>query len=482
MTETLEVPESAPPVHGLRGSVLGLFDSVIMGIAGVAPGYSIASTTAFLFFAVALGDAAALLYCGIAMFGIVFAFSYLGRVEANAGASYNWVRRALHPALGFLSGWALIVSALIFMVAATVPAGSYILGLFSHAAANNKTEVTLVGAVFFLLMVAAVAAGVTITVTVQIVMSCIELFLLVLFAALAIFHAHHVHTFSWHWFSPSIFHGQTGFVGGALLAAFYYWGWDVTANLNEETKGAKRTPGLGATIGILVVFVLFEVFTIATNLVLTSGQIHRNEADVLSVLGQEVWHGTGGKFIVLAVVLSTIATLETTLIQVTRTMFAMGRDNTLPKILGTVHPTRQTPLVATAVVTVISLLLFIFSQFVGSIGSILGDAISAIGLQICIYYSLAGLAVVVLYRKQLFKSPTNFLFMGLWPLVGAVFMAYLFVKEIPQLNAVTLGVGLGAMGLGLIPMFYYWAKKNPYFKMPAKEDRIAVLEEFERNL
>jgi amino acid transporter len=481
MTETLEVPDTSP-AHGLRGGVLGLFDSVIMGIAGVAPGYSIASTTAFLFIAVALGDAAALLYCGIAMFGIVFAFSYLGRVETNAGASYNWVRRALHPALGFLSGWALIMSALIFMVAATFPAGSYILGLFSHAAANNKVEVTLVGAVFFLLMVAAVAAGVTITVTVQIVMSCIELILLVLFAALAIFHAHHVHTFSWHWFSPSIFHGQTGFVGGALLAAFYYWGWDVTANLNEETKGAKKTPGFGAMIGILVVFVLFEVFTIATNLVLTSGQIHNNEADVLSVLGQEVWRGTGGKFIVLAVVLSTIATLETTLIQVTRTMFAMGRDNTLPKILGTVHRTRQTPLVATAVVTVISLLLFIFSQFVGSIGSILSDAISAIGLQICIYYSLAGLAVVALYRRQLFRSPTNFLFMGLWPLVGAVFMAYLFVKEIPQLNAVTLGVGLGAMGLGLIPMFWYWAKKNPYFKMPAKEDRHAVLEEFERNL
>jgi hypothetical protein len=38
------------------------------------------------------------------------------------------------------------------------------------------------------------------------------------------------------------------------------------------------------------------------------------------------------------------------------------------------------------------------------------------------------------------------------------------------------------MGLGLIPMIYYWARKNPYFKMPAKEDRIAVLEEFERNL
>ncbi len=29
-------------------------------------------------------------------------------------------------------------------------------------------------------------------------------------------------------------------------------------------------------------------------------------------------------------------------------------------------------------------------------------------------------------------------------------------------------------------MTYYWSKKNPYFKMAAKEDRIAVLEEFEQ--
>ena len=38
------------------------------------------------------------------------------------------------------------------------------------------------------------------------------------------------------------------------------------------------------------------------------------------------------------------------------------------------------------------------------------------------------------------------------------------------------------MALGLIPMFYYMAKGNPYFKMPPKEDRIAVLEEFSQNL
>ena len=471
-----------PHEHRLRAGALNLFDSVIMAVAGVAPAYSIAASTAALFGAVALGGAAALLYCGVAMFGIVFAFNYLGRSEANAGASYSWVRRALHPALGYLSGCALVVSALIFMVAATVPAGANILGLFSSSAANHVGAVTLVGSIFFLLMVGAVAAGVTITVTVQVIMSSIEIVILLLFMVLALVHGHHVQSFSWHWFSPGIFHGANGFFAGALVAAFYYWGWDVTANLNEETKGARRTPGVGGIIGVVFVFLVFEFFTVATNLVLTPGQINNNAADVLSVLGQAVWHGTGGKIIVIAVVLSTVATLETTLIQVTRTLFAMGRDRTLPRVLGTVNRKRQTPIIATAVVTVLSLGLFVGSQYVGSISSILTDAINAIGLQIAIYYSLAGFAVIILYRRQIFRSASNFVFMGLWPLVGAVFMATMFVKVIPGLNSTTLFVGLGAMALGLIPMTFYWVKGNPYFTLPTKEDRHAVLEEFESHL
>lgn len=474
------------PKHTLKSGALGLFDSVIMGIAGSAPAYSIGATTVALFGAVLFGGPAALLYCGIFMFGIVFAFRYLSQDDSHAGAAYSWVRRAMHPILGYLSGWALVVSALIFMVIATFPAGSSVLSLFSNSAASNKTLITLFGAIFFLLMVGAVAAGVTVTVTVQIAMSCVEIFLLLLFAALALFHTHHVTSFSWHWFSPSIFHahGSSGFVAGALLAAFYYWGWDVTANLNEETKEPPTTSGMGGVLGVIIVFLLFEVFTVATNLVLTPAQLQNpnNSADILAVLGQAVWHGLGGKLLIVAVVLSTVATLETTLIQVTRTMFTMGRDNTLPKALGTVHRVRQTPVVATVTVAVLSLLLFVGSQYVGSVSNILSDGYNAIGLQICIYYGLAGLAVVILYRRQVFKSVTNFIFMGLWPLAGAIFMGYVFYEVIPGLNSTTLFVGLGAMALGLIPIAYYWLKGNPYFNLPSSEDRHAVIRELERNL
>jgi len=112
----------------------------------------------------------------------------------------------------------------------------------------------------------------------------------------------------------------------------------------------------------------------------------------------------------------------------------------------------------------------------------MGDAIASIGVQITIYYALAGYAVLVLFRKMIFKSVKNFILMGVWPLIGAVFMTVMFFKVIPELDAVTKWVSFSSIGAGFIPMFYYWSKGHFYFKLPKKADRIAVMHEVEGNL
>jgi amino acid transporter len=336
--------------RGLQAGALGTFDTVVMAVAGSAPAYSIAATTAVLVGAVGLASPAALLYCAIPMLGIALAFSYLSRIDVNAGASYSWVGRTLHPFLGFLSGWALVVSATIFMVAGSLPAGSMTLALFDENLAADTALSTLVGAAWFVLMLLVVLGGARLTVRAQLLMSGVELAILALFAVLAFFHTDNARAFDWSWFGFDRFDGVSGFASGALIAAFYYWGWDVTSNLSEETRNSRRTTGLAGLIGVGIVFLLFEVFTIAVNVVLSSTQIQENEANVLAVLGEEIWPGWGGKLLIVAVMLSTIATLETTLIQVTRSLFAMGRDRTMPSALGKVHREWNTPWVAVAVV------------------------------------------------------------------------------------------------------------------------------------
>src|ERR1700733_2411514 len=114
---------------GLAANALGLGESMVMGIAGTAPAFSAAATTATLIAAVGVLSPASLLYSGLIMFGVTLAFKQLNRVEPNAGASYAWVERAFGPVLGFLAGWSLLVASAVFMVSGTVPAATATLDL-----------------------------------------------------------------------------------------------------------------------------------------------------------------------------------------------------------------------------------------------------------------------------------------------------------------------------------------------------------------
>ncbi|MFB7372665.1 APC family permease [Streptomyces sp. NPDC056222] len=460
--------------RGLQPNVLGTFDTIVMAVAGSAPAYSLAATTAVLFGTVGLAGPAALLYCAIPMLGIVLAYARLGRIDVNAGAGYSWVGRTLHPFLGFLSGWALVVSATVFMVAGSLPAGAMTLSLIDPELADNTPLAAAVGAGWFLMMLLVVLGGARLTVRAQLLMSGVEMLILVAFVLAAVLHRGHATAFDWSWFGFEHFDGPAGFASGALIAAFYYWGWDVTSNLSEETRNSRRTAGLAALVGVGVVFLLFEAFTVAVNVLLSAGQIESAGANVLAVLGQEIWPGVGGKLLILAVLLSTVATLETTLIQVTRSLFAMGRDRTMPAALGTVHRRWNTPWVAIAAVGAAALLMFGAAAAAGSMGSILRDAVSAIGLQIAFYYGLAGIAAVVAYKGMLLTSVRNFLVGGAWPLLGAAFMLWAFVESLGELSTTSLTIGLGGLLAGVVPMLVYWRKGSAYYR-PARLDAARAL-------
>ncbi|MFF9339086.1 MULTISPECIES: APC family permease [unclassified Streptomyces] len=461
--------------RGLQPNVLGTFDTIVMAVAGSAPAYSLAATTAVLFGAVGLAGPAALLYCAIPMFGIVLAYARLGRIDVNAGAGYSWVGRTLHPFLGFLSGWALVFAATVFMVAGSLPAGSLTLALIDPDLASSTPLAAAVGACWFLLMLGVVLGGARLTVRAQLLMSGAEMAILLAFVLAAVAHRGRAVAFDWSWFGLGHFHGPEGFAAGALIAAFYYWGWDVTSNLSEETRNSRRTAGLAALVGVGFVFLLFVAFTVAVNVLLPAERILSAGPNVLAVLGEEIWPGAGGKLLVVAVILSTVATLETTLLQVTRSLFAMGRDRTLPAALGRVHHRWNTPWVAVAAVGAAALVLFAGAAAAGSVQRILRDAVSAIGLQIAFYYGLAGIAAAVAYKSLLLRSARNLLLGGVWPLLGSAFMLWAFVESLGELSTTALTIGLGGLAAGLVPMAVYWRKGSDYYR-PARLDARRALD------
>ena len=144
--------------HQLDAHALGLAESVVMGVAGTAPAFSIAATTATLLAAVGVLAGASLLYCGLIMFGVTLAFMHLNRVITHAGASYAWVGQVFHPVLGFFAGWALLASSALFMVSGTIPAATATLTLIAPELAEKPSAVIFV-AIGWLLAVSALPSS-----------------------------------------------------------------------------------------------------------------------------------------------------------------------------------------------------------------------------------------------------------------------------------------------------------------------------------
>src|ERR1700694_60220 len=59
------------------------------------------------------------------------------RAEANCGAAYTWASKALHPSVGFLNGWVVILTDIIFMSFAAPQGGAALLTLFNAWGLNS---------------------------------------------------------------------------------------------------------------------------------------------------------------------------------------------------------------------------------------------------------------------------------------------------------------------------------------------------------
>ncbi len=440
------------PATKLQNDALGVGESVVMGVAGTAPAFSLAATTAALIAALGSLSAGSLLYCGLIMFGVTFAFMHLNRVIANAGASYAWVGQVFGPAAGFIAGWSLLVASAVFMVSGTTPAATATLLLIAPAYASSPFAISLVAAVWLVTVSLIIVRGIKPTSFSQVAMTVIEVGVLVILivAAFIKFGTHPTHEVSLRSFYLTEF-TPTLFATGALTGLFFFWGWDVTLNLTEETRDAANAPGRSAVSAMIIVALLFVLFVVACQLVLTDDEIRQSSTNVVFALARKLLPDPWSYLAIVAVMVSTIGTLETQILQFTRTMYAKGRDGALHPRYATLHAEWQTPWVATALITGIGLVLIFLSSLMPSVAELIKVSVNAIGFQVACYYSLAGFACAWHFRSTALSSPDRFVFLFLWPAFSAVFLVFIAIYSVPTFDLVTNVVGVGGILVGIIP-------------------------------
>jgi len=438
----------------LKANSLGTTESIIMGIAGTAPAYSIEITSSTIIGTAGTLSPASILVCGLIMFGIAFAFINLNRSMANAGTSYAWVTTVFGRVLGFFAGWALLVLCCVFMVSAMIPAANATLLIFKPELMNNVHYVTIIAALWLTFVSAVVVKGIKLTSYVQVVMTLVEaaILLVIIVMGFIMFPRAPQHPFTWAWFSPFEFTPKL-FASAALVSIFFYYGWDVTMNLSEETKDPNRTPGRAAFWSMVFLMTFFLVFIVITLLGLSDTEIQHYNTNIIFAIANKVLGPTWGYVAIIAVLLSTVGTVETQMLQFTRTLFAKGRAGALHHRYSRLHPRWHTPHIAIFFIWIAGLLLLFISSYLPTINVILQDSITAIGFQICFYLGLTGLACAWYYRRELttglWRSTTHVI----WPAASGIFLFFISLYSIPTFDTVTNIVGLGGIAIGAIPLF-----------------------------
>lgn len=424
----------------------------MMGVAGSAPASSIAMGTAALIGTAGGFAPISLLIFAIPMLGIAKAYQALGQRDANAGASYQWTTAIFGKMLGFFSGWALLIATLLFVVSGTVPIATATLNIIAPDKVGHVFTTSIVASIWFAVISSIVVAGITVTSRAQTILTVAQLLILVIILAAALLHISAVGTaepLGKQWLGHGL--GLDGFAATALVAVYFYWGWDVTSNLGEETVGGGEKAGLGGLLSIFITILLYAGFA-AVALMMFPVKDAANLTDnlIFNIAHRAGLSYAGGLLASAAVILSSIAAIEATMLMFSRTLFAMGRDGSMPRIFGTVNHRTLSPSAAIYAMIALGLVLIWASALMPSVQLLLFASVRALGFQVDYYFGLAGLGAAWIFRDCYKASLRQWLALCLFPAVSSVTLIGLGLYAVTTFDLWTNVIGIGSFAVGLV--------------------------------
>jgi amino acid transporter len=139
---TTTAPASAP-LRKLEPDAISVTQDVVIGMASSAPAASIGLTLAALAAATAYASGVIILLTAIPMLVIANAYRRLNLWNANTGASFEWVGRAINPYLGFLAGWLMVAAYVIATVSGVEVLGPSVLAVFGADSASTWANIAI---------------------------------------------------------------------------------------------------------------------------------------------------------------------------------------------------------------------------------------------------------------------------------------------------------------------------------------------------
>jgi amino acid transporter len=406
---------------------------------------------------------------------IANAYRRLNMWNANCGASFEWVGRAINPYLGFLTGWLMIAGYIIGAVAGVEVIGPSVVAVFSSGSASAWADIGIATGVSLAMLVIAVV-GIRITARTQVGMAVVEYVILIGFAiaGLAAVLRHQAGTFSFSrgWLSLSGIGGHGSAVAGLLIAVFIFSGWEGTLYVNEEVKRRRMNPGRAAILAVALLTIIYTLSVMGLQGAVSPARLQAHSTSALVYVAQALG-GSGGwaKVMALSLALSVIAATLTNIVLTARIIYGMASYRALPEFLGAVSRRFATPAAASVLVGLVLIGLTWVYLLATSVQNAFTAVINVSGLLFGAFYILTALATIVYYRRRVVSSVWDGVILGVLPLAAAGFLAWILARSVQAAPPSQVWSLVGVVVAGLLLMLAArFAWRSPFFQIQRESD------------
>ncbi|MGB7434190.1 MAG: amino acid permease [Candidatus Acidiferrum sp.] len=388
----------------------------------------------------------------VALLG-AFVYAELGARLPEVGGQYVYLREALHPALGFLYGWVLLlVIQTGGMAAVTVTFARYFLELtrlpFSEASVVIAT-LTILTAVNGL--------GVKPGSRVQSVLMILKILAIAALAAAGLFFIKDPQPLFHPILDRPVSFDLVTIIGAAMVPVlFSYGGWQTTNFIAGEIRDPRKNLARALVIGVSAVIVLYLLVNLVCVRALGPVALAQTRVPASAVM-RLAFGESGARLIALGIAISTLGFLSQSILTGPRVYFAMADDGLFFRKVAYLTENTHVPIVAIVLQSVWTVVVALTGKYEQILNFVIPIDFLFFGLSascLFVFRRRERLATLAILPPQGFRVPGH-------PVTTILFIAacWLVVANTLYKYPRNASIGILILLLGL-PVYAYWHRSQ----------------------
>ena len=433
MTDVVQPSGSASPPTapsggggaGLRRNILSMPEVLTQSVANAAPSAAVSVLPAIAFIYAGNGAWLTFVIAIVALVLIGYSVSIFARRFASAGSFYVYNTKALGPAGGFASGWALILGYVFTAMATTCGVAIYLGAFLTQIGLPGGTTVAVLLMIAIDVLVASWFAyrDIGLSARLSLVLEAISMtIILVLFAIVFVRKGISTDVLSLKGMPTA------GIGPGIVIAIFAFVGFESAASLGLEAKNPYRSVPRSVIISAVLVGVFYIIGTLAQTTGFEGAKVGFDKApaplfDLAGLMGVS-WIGFAMN---LGITASNFACTLACINAGSRILYQMGQDGMIHSWAGRSHTSNQTPHIG----IYLSLPLMVIGPFViilSGHGPL--DVINWMGTTATFGFMLAYLLVAIAAPLYLYRQREPYMAPLAAGIIGGLVMLYVYYASV----------------------------------------------------